>query len=58
MLLHGLVVLSAQLRPTGELVLRANGVHLALEAYHFAAQADLLLHVLGGLKGEARVDMP
>ena len=41
-----LVMPSSQLCPPGEIVLRADGGHLALEAYHLVAEADLGFEVL------------
>ena len=58
MLLERLVMLSPYLRPAREVVLGADGGHVALEADHLAAQAGLGLEVLGRAQREAGVNLP
>ena len=58
MLLERLVMLSPYLRPAREVVLGADGGHVALEADHLAAQAGLGLEVLRGAEREASVELP
>ena len=58
MFLQRFIMLSPQLGPARELVLRAHGTHLTLQPYDFPTQSDLILHVLGRLEGEAGVDLP
>ena len=53
-----LVMLPPDLRPLGKLVLRAGGVHLALQAHDLAPQRGLGFHVGGRGRRELVVEDP
>lgn len=59
MLLERFIVLSANLSPASEIILRTDGVHLTLQAHDLFPQSYLLLHVFRGRpEREAAVDLP
>lgn len=53
-----LVVLSAQLGPSRELVLRADSIHLTLQAHHLCTQLCCFLRILRGRGRQFAVECP